>query len=139
MPEKQLVEYVVGIVSREQQNDSSKDTGHVFQKTHTTMAVSDDDIERKKVTSFSASSMVNDTVHLQTSYDESPSNLLRSAFCFVDTIKVRASVFRLLGGAAPEIIAHLMFPQLPPRKINLSCMNTSITWVESSLYLRDDR
>jgi hypothetical protein len=111
----------------------------IFQKTHTTMAVSDDDIERKKVTSFSASSMVNDTVHLQTSYDESPSNLLRSAFCFVDTIKVRASVFRLLGGAAPEIIAHLMFPQLPPRKINLSCMNTSITWVESSLYLRDDR
>jgi hypothetical protein len=51
------------------------------------MAISDNDTEMK-LTSLTASSMVYDSVRLPTLKDELSSNLLRSAFRFIDMLKV---------------------------------------------------
>ena len=59
------------------------------------MAISDNDTEMK-LTSLTASSMVYDSVRLPTLKDELSSNLLRSAFRFIDMLKVWALVFRIL-------------------------------------------
>ena len=59
------------------------------------MAISDNDTEMK-LNSLTASSMVYDSVRLPIFKDELSSNLLRSAFRFIDMLKVWAIVFRIL-------------------------------------------
>jgi hypothetical protein len=102
MPESQIWVWscwpspVKKLTVRREQHNLSQDSGHVYQKIALQWQLQTKDTEMKLI-SLRASSMLCDSVCLPSTYkDELSSNMLCSAFCFIDMLKVWAIVFRNL-------------------------------------------
>ena len=95
------------------------------------MAISDNDTEMK-LNSLTASSMVYDSVRLPIFKDELSSNLLRSAFRFIDMLKVWAIVFRILFLLRQKLWRILDFSNFylnSPAKKNQHNLSTNFSYL----------